>query len=311
MDTILLSTEKIDEHIALLSELFTLLQLAGLKLDTAKVQLMKSQVKYLHMQISQGKRQLLQETIRDITSISTPTTQKALHQFLNKINNCREFVNSFAEKANPLYNLLRNKGNVVDQWGPNEKYAFDVLKKGLQNAPMLSTIEVCSEVPFVLKTHVSENAISVKLSQLKDGKEKIIAYFSRVLSFLEKTFESDVKQLLSVYYAIKATESIVKSNKIILETSDCSLKDIFEKDGVYRVIYPQWIRTFSSKNIQIGVTRHFKVSTQAHVYTAVSEKSVPRVSSIRAEKGIEPVLVTAEQSNTRITASTWKSFLTL
>lgn len=305
VDTILLSTQNIDEHIALLSELFMMLQAEGLKLNTTKVQLMKSQVKYLHMQISQGKRQLLQETVREITAIPTPTTHKALRQFLHKINHCKEFVHCFTEKVNPLYNLLRNKGNIVDQWGPNEKNAFEMLKKDLQNAPALSTIEVCSEASFVLKTHVSENAISVTLSQLQEGKEKIIAYFSRVLSFLEKTFESGVKQLLSVYYAIKATERIVKSNKIIVQTPDCSIKGIFEEDSFKecRKTYPLWFRALSSKHIQIDVKgRHLQECTPAHVYTA--EKSSSQVSSIRTEKDIEPVLVTTEQSNTRIRAST-------
>ena len=304
VDMILLSTHNIDEHMALLSELFMMLQAEGLKLNTTKVQLMKSQVKFLHMQISQGKRQLLQETVRDITVIPTPTTYKALHKFLHKINYCKEFVHCFAEKVNPLYNLLRNKGNIVDQWGPNEKNAFEVLKKDLQNAPALSTIEVCPETSFVLKTHVSENAISVTLFQLQEGKEKIIAYFSRVLSFLEKTFEPGVKQLLSVYYAIKVTESIVKSNKTIVRTPDCSLKGIFEEGNFSEIkkIYPLWFRALLQVHIQIdGNERHQQKFTPGHVYTAVAEKSLSQISSVRAEKCIE---VLAEHSDTKVRTPT-------
>lgn len=50
---------------------------------------------------------------------------------------------------------------------------FEMLKRDLQNAPLLNTIEVGLSIPVVLHTDVSENSISVTLSQLKEGDQKI------------------------------------------------------------------------------------------------------------------------------------------
>lgn len=66
----------------LLAELFDLLQDAGLKLTTRKVQLMKRKVKFLGIQISLGKHQPLQERVIAIAALPVPTTFKALRQFL-------------------------------------------------------------------------------------------------------------------------------------------------------------------------------------------------------------------------------------
>lgn len=95
--------------ITLLAELLTILQEEGLKLNTCKVQLMKSEVKVLGILIGPGKKQPLQERIEAIASLPVKTTFKALRQFSGLVNFSRDFIVSLAEKVKPLYDLLKNK----------------------------------------------------------------------------------------------------------------------------------------------------------------------------------------------------------
>ncbi|XP_040191398.1 uncharacterized protein LOC120924477 [Rana temporaria] len=281
VDKFLLTTETTEEHITLLSELFSLLETAGLKLNTELVQLMRSHVIFMHMQISHGHRRLSQEKIRKVSAFPVPTSYKALHKFLNEIKCCKEFLQKYDDKVKPLFDLLREKDDVFDKWGQPQTDAFKMLKWDVQNAHSLSTIEIGPSMSVRLYTDLSENSISVTLSQLKNGKQKIIGYFSRGLTNMEKTFDAHTKQLLSLYFAVKVTEKIVRSSQIILPTSDQSLKLLLQRinSGELYDRYCPFVKTLQSKSIQVDlITEHVQQSVQKDVFRT-------------AERGFKPVFV--------------------
>lgn len=138
---------------------------------------MKREVKFLSNQICPGKCQPLQEMVNAIATLSVPTTFKALRQFLVIFS--REFIESFAEKAKSLYDLLKtNEENSFGPWTEVQQKTFESLNKDLQIAPALATVK--RQASFALQVHTSKNAIS---SVCFNYKEEIGEFWDTSLGF--------------------------------------------------------------------------------------------------------------------------------
>lgn len=95
----------------------------------------------------------------------------------------RRFIPSFAKIAKPLSDLT--KKNAVWQWGENQQYAFNTLKKLLTSPPILQ--QVNEDLPFILKTDASNYALGAVLHQGEKDSERTIEYDSRLMLPAEKT----------------------------------------------------------------------------------------------------------------------------
>lgn len=136
VDDILLQTETKEQHYALLEELLTLTENAGLKLNPKKAQLMKDSVCFLGVIVSQGGRTPDPNKCETIRKLPRPSTKTALRQFLGMVGFCRDFTEGFAEKAKPLYDFLKGdkkETDPLDRLGEHEQ-AFTKLKVSLLQA---------------------------------------------------------------------------------------------------------------------------------------------------------------------------------
>uniref|UniRef100_A0A803JEM1 Gypsy retrotransposon integrase-like protein 1 n=1 Tax=Xenopus tropicalis TaxID=8364 RepID=A0A803JEM1_XENTR len=251
VDDILLQTVTEEEHLILLAELFELIYNSGFKMNTRKVVFLKPEVEYLGVQIGPGYRKPLQERMKAISVLPVPATQKALRKFLGFVNFSRDFIESFAEKARPLYDLLKGSESEFGPWTQDHQLAFETLKKELQMAPSLATID--QSAPFALQVHTSEAAVSAVLLQLQGGVWRPVGYFSKVLSPVEKGFDVCTRHLLGVHFAVLASEHIVGFNEICLQTPHTPLKLLLEKgiSGVSPQRFSHWLVTLSTKPIKI------------------------------------------------------------
>lgn len=187
VDDILIATEHRETHLTLLSELFTLLHDAGLKLNTKKVKLLKKEVRYLGVLISPGMRQPLKERITAVASLPIPKSHKDLRHFLGLVNFSREFIEGFAEKAKPLHDLLKKNYDNDDNFGPwkqEQQKAFEQLKQDLQVAPAL--VMSIPLQPFGLQVHTSETSVSAVLLQLQGKEWRILDIFLNFSHLLKK-----------------------------------------------------------------------------------------------------------------------------
>ena len=80
----------------------------------------------------------------------------------------------FATVAKPLTHLTEK--NVPFTWTSKEDEAWVKLKKMLTSAPVMTYPD--PKATFVLDTDTSQDGIGAVLSQIVDGKEKVIAYGS-------------------------------------------------------------------------------------------------------------------------------------
>jgi len=95
----------------------------------------------------------------------------------------RRFVKDFAAIAEPLSRLTQNKPFV---WTQEAQDSFDKLKSALCTTETL--VYPHPELPCILDTDASDVAVGGVLSQVIDGVERPIAFFSKVLGSTQKNY---------------------------------------------------------------------------------------------------------------------------
>jgi len=96
--------------------------------------------------------------------------------FLGTCGYYRRFIQSFADLADPLYDLLRK--NKPFRWTSKCQRAFEVLKERLMTERIL--VLLSDDGQFVLDTDASDKGLGAVLSKrAPTSEERVIAYASR------------------------------------------------------------------------------------------------------------------------------------
>ncbi|KAF9749456.1 Retrovirus-related Pol polyprotein from transposon, partial [Nosema granulosis] len=109
LDDIIIYSKDIETHKKHLETVFMKLKEAGIFLNKKKCKLGKQKVKILGNVVSEGQVRPDSEKIECIKTYPLPTTVKELRSFLGLLNYCREFIKNFAQKAKPLFDLLKGE----------------------------------------------------------------------------------------------------------------------------------------------------------------------------------------------------------
>ena len=199
IDDILVSGGTFEEHLTNLRTVFERLRIAKLKLSPGKCNLFQPKVGYLgHILSAEG----ISTDPRKIEAVSTwspHTNLSELWSFLGICSYYRTFITSFAEIAKPLHNLLENKR--MFEWSHEAQQAFQELKDRLVRAPILGY--PLPDALLILDTDASNQAVGAVLSQLQDGQEQVIAYYSQTLSRPQKQYCVTRRELLAVIKAVQ------------------------------------------------------------------------------------------------------------
>ena len=138
--------------------------------------------------------------IQAVSAYPVPQDTKQLRQFLGLTNYYRRFVENYSKIAQPLHNLLKKEKKF--SWNPEAQDAFEKLKQRLVTPPILTFPDFAQE--FIVHTDASSDvALGGVLSQVQDGLEKPIAYWSRQLSKAERNYSTIEREALAVVSAIK------------------------------------------------------------------------------------------------------------
>ena len=105
----------------------------------------------------------------------------------------------FSKIAENLHKLLR-KGNTYS-WYTACQEAFTELKHRLTTPPILAYPNF--KLPFLLYTDASDFALGVVLSQVQDGKERVICYWSRQLTKPERGYSTTEGEVLAAVSSVK------------------------------------------------------------------------------------------------------------
>jgi hypothetical protein len=178
LDDIIVIDHTLQEHLDNLRKVFKRLQGAHLKLNPDKYRLFQKKVRYLeHIVYPQGVT-TDPEKLKAVRCWPQPKDKHQLRSFLGLSTYHRRFISGFAEIAKLLTQLTEEKRPF--NWSPEAEIAFHSLKNALCTTPVLGYPQ--SGEKFIVDTDASNVGIGGVFSQMQDGQERVIAYFSKILS---------------------------------------------------------------------------------------------------------------------------------
>ena len=160
---------------------------------------MRKEVPFLGHIVSKDGIKTDPEKIAAIEEFPRPRDLTQVQSFVSLAGYYRKFIKKFTDIARPLYQLTRK--DIPFHWSPECETAFITLKDKLKSAPILQPPDFKKD--FIITSDASGYAIGAVLSQLHDGVEKPVAYFSKSLNKAQKNYSTIEKECLAIHEAVK------------------------------------------------------------------------------------------------------------
>jgi transposase InsO family protein len=219
IDDVMIHAVSVKQEIENLREAFSRLLKAKLKLNVDKCKLFQTSVSFLGHIVDQDGLRTDPKKVEAIVNWPTPRSASEVRSMVGLIQYYKRHIPECGRIAKPLYDLTRKRVRFV--WGPEQQNAFDTLKERLVTAPVLALPTPDGE--WVLDTDASSTGIGAVLSQRQNGQERVIAYFSRVLSSTERNYCVTRLELLAMVKAISHFHVYLYGRRFTLRTDHSSL----------------------------------------------------------------------------------------
>ena len=175
LDDIIVYSKTFEEHLENLRTVLERLKKSNLKLNPKKCNLLCTKVAFLGHEVSEQGISTDPVKIQAVKEWPQPKTVTEVRQFVGLASYYRKFIPNFATVCKPLHKLTEKNCSFV--WTDICQKAFDAIKQLLTSAPILSyPLLQCQ--PFLLDCDASNVGKGAILSQLQNGEEKVISYFS-------------------------------------------------------------------------------------------------------------------------------------
>ena len=233
LDDIIIFGRTLQEHRKRLSVVLSRLTEAGLKINPKKCKLLSERVIVLGHVVTRDGISTDSEKVRVIKEWPVPENESQLRAFLGTAGYYRGFVPNYADIAAPLHSASQ-KGERF-RWTAECEEAFRNIKRKLMNAPILAFPQL--DVTFILDTDASDSGLGAVLSQVQDGKERVLAYAARALSKAERNYSTTRKELLALVWGTEHFETYPYGRQFLARTDHSAL---------------QWLKNFKSPKGQVA-----------------------------------------------------------
>ena len=220
LDDIIVHTRSFDQHLMNLKCVLDRLRQANLMLKPAKCTLFQTAVTYLGYVVSERGVTADPVKVQALMNWPRPSNTHEVRSFIGLCSYYHRFVPGFAQLAKPLHPLTEKNANF--KWTEECDKAFQTLKDHLTKAPVLAYPDFVK--PFILDTDASDVAIGATLSQIVDGEEHPMSYFSRTLTGPEKQYCVTRRELLAVIHAASHFHPYLYGNQFAIHTDHTSLQ---------------------------------------------------------------------------------------
>ncbi|CAC5395325.1 unnamed protein product [Mytilus coruscus] len=197
IDDIIVFSDSFESHLSRLTDVLDRIALQGLKISSKKCSLFQKQVSFLgHIVLSEGIA-TYPDQIACVKTWLLPKSMTDVRCFLETCSYYRKFIKIFSEIARPLHKL-RKQRKIVLLIGPMNAMK---LQMTLMSVPILGYPDMTKQ--FILDTDASGFGIGAVLSQIHEGKEVVVAYYSKSLSKAQRQYCVTRRELLAVISSIK------------------------------------------------------------------------------------------------------------
>lgn len=219
LDDVMVMGRNFEEHLRNLQEVFDRFQAANLKLNPKKCALFQKEVEFLGHIVSEKGIETCDTKVKTIKEWPRPRDKHEVRSFLGLCTYYRRFVEGFANIAAPLHKLT--EANNTFTWSQTCENSFRRLKAALCSSPILAYPKQRGQ--FILDTDASNIGIGAVLSQVQDGEERVIEYFSKILSKPERNYCVTRKELLAIVKSVDHFHRYLYGREFIIRTDHAAL----------------------------------------------------------------------------------------
>ena len=219
LDDVIVFARSFEEHLKRLEQVISKIQESRLKISPGKCSFLQKEVTFLgHVVSGDG----ISTDPAKITAVKDWPTQKSVQEVRSFLGTCsyyRRFIRQFSDIARPLHKLTEKGENF--KWTPECQISMDALKQCLITAPILGYPDTSK--PFILDTDASGFGIGSVLSQKQDGKECVIAYYSKSLNKPERQYCVTRRELLAIILSVKHFHHYLYGTTFLVRTDHGAL----------------------------------------------------------------------------------------
>ena len=253
LDDILVFSETLEQHEVHLQQVLGVLENNGMSLNLEKCKLFRNEVTFLNFQLKGGTVTVVPAYVEALRQfVATPPSDKTgVRRFLGVVNFYRQFIEKFADIAEPLIALTR--GRVTFTWTKHCQRAVEALVDRLSTGPILRLPE---DEPYLVYTDASDVAIGACLMQRDNVSRKPmpIAYFSRTLQGAERRYAAFDRELLAVLHAIEHFRPHLesRSDTVVFTDHKPLVEAIKAKDLSTNDRHARWITRITSFRVTVA-----------------------------------------------------------
>lgn len=232
MDDVGQGARTIQEALELLEEALARIKINGLKMDIRKCQFIRSSISFLGYEISLEGRIPDGSRIAAIDKFEPHVNAKKLYSFLQFANHYRKFIPNFSKITRPLRNLVSK--NAEFQWTSEHESIVDNLKSTLKSPPILSTFR--PECQTRVHVDACQTGLGAVLTQLQDGKERVIEYASKALNEHGSKLHSNLLECMALHWALTEKFALYLRGgpRFTVFTDNFSLTYLMKKGAINR-----------------------------------------------------------------------------
>ncbi|KAI9549855.1 pol polyprotein [Daphnia sinensis] len=219
LDDIVVFSDSFQQHLTRLEDVLQRLSKANLKLKPSKCTFAATRLKSLGYVVCGVGLSPDPSKIDAVINFPVPTSLKDLLSFIGLCSYYRRFIKDFAVIAKPLTNLSRKGKPFV--WTSEQQNSFQTLKTALTSSSVLGHPNY--ELPMEIHCDACDYGIGAVLIQHQDGKERVLAYASRLLSSAERNYSITEKECLALVWSIQKFKIYVWGTKIRIITDHHAL----------------------------------------------------------------------------------------
>jgi len=207
----------------------------GVKLKASKCQFLQREAHFLGRVITKAGVQTDPAYTRSLLSMPPPTNHRELRSLVGSLTWLKEFAEArmgeeisshlFAHVMRPITALLVTckRGAIPPpfEWTPEANGAFTQLKTRLANPPVISFPDF--RHTFILHTDASDLACGGILTQIINGKTKLVAAVSHTFTRAEANWSVSEKECFGILWSVEKLSRLLKGTKFIIHTDHYSL----------------------------------------------------------------------------------------
>lgn len=247
-DLIIFSGTHLD-HLEHIRTLFTVLKMAGLKLNLEKCAFFQKECTYLGHIISAEGLRMNPAYLDRIKDWGRPRNGKELQKFLGFANYYRSYFQEYSKKSWPLD---AHRNDQIIEWTDELNKVWEDFIEMFSQTISKGYPEWDNPNPFILDIDYSSSYFAGVISQVQKGEERIIGIASKKCNSAESNYPSYKGELACLVYALKQFLHFARFRAFKVRTDSISLYHYkrWNKNSINGVTY-RWITFIQSFDFEV------------------------------------------------------------